>query len=150
MQIISKPSYTTHACLHQASVVWSRVDKTGGGWVSAQLSYSTPLDHFFILEAVPSEDQDTHYRGYTAVDNFSATEVRTFIIIKGGRGKKNLLDFGELLQRMSCPSFLYFIFANQEFELVASTSKCFVLNLLKRLTSSTRSLSFALKKNFPK
>ena len=118
MQIISKPSYTTHACLHQASVVWSRVDKTGGGWVAAQLSYSTPLDHFFILEAVPSEDQDTHYRGYTAVDNFSATEVRTFIII-----------IGELLQRMSCPSFLYFIFANQEFELVASTSKCFVLNL---------------------
>ena len=139
MQIISKPSYTTHACLHQASVVWSRVDKTGGGWVPAQLSYSTPLDHFFILEAVPSEDQDTHYRGYTAVDNFSATEVRTFIII-----------IGELLQRMSCPSFLYFIFANQEFELVASTSKCFVLNLLKRLTSSTLSLSFALKKNFPK
>ena len=139
MQIISKPSYTTHACLHQASVVWSRVDKTGGGWVAAQLSYSTPLDHFFILEAVPSEDQDTHYRGYTAVDNFSATEVRTFIII-----------IGELLQRMSCPSFLYFIFANQEFELVASTSKCFVLNLLKRLTSSTLSLSFALKKNFPK
>ena len=138
MQIISKPSYTTHACLHQASVVWSRVDKTGGGWVAAQLSYSTPLDHFFILEAVPSEDQDTHYRGYTAVDNFSATEVRTFIII-----------IGELLQRMSCPSFLYFIFANQEFELVASTSKCFVLNLLKRLTSSTLSLSFALKKNFP-
>ena len=138
MQIISKPSYTTHACLHQASVVWSRVDKTGGGWVPAQLSYSTPLDHFFILEAVPSEDQDTHYRGYTAVDNFSATEVRTFIII-----------IGELLQRMSCPSFLYFIFANQEFELVASTSKCFVLNLLKRLTSSTLSLSFALKKNFP-
>ena len=81
MQIISKPSYTTHACLHQASVVWSRVDNTGGGWVPAQLSYSTPLDHFFILEAVPSEDQDTHYRGYTAVDNFSATEVRTIVII---------------------------------------------------------------------
>ena len=56
------------------NIVWSNLDPTGGDWVSGQLSYSTTKKHFFIFEAVPSDTEDTSYRGYVAIDKFSATE----------------------------------------------------------------------------
>ena len=56
------------------NIVWSNLDPTSGDWVSGQLSYSTTKKHFFIFEAVPVDNEETNYRGYVAVDKFSAIE----------------------------------------------------------------------------
>ena len=58
----------------QAEGVWAKEDQTGGDWLEGRLSYSSPSEHFFILEATAVTSGDNNYRGFVALDNFLVEE----------------------------------------------------------------------------